>query len=134
MVVENKPYCAIDGRTVCNGYSPEQIGMIMSEAGVGFCLDIGHAFCAANSISANPYDYLREFMMLKPKMFHLTDGDINNPIDEHRHIGQGNYNLLRILGLLPESAIITVETDKDDKQNLLDYEKDIENIYAQIKN
>ena len=46
LLVENKPYFAIIDDLICNGTTPEEIEFILKEAGIGFCLDIGHAFCA----------------------------------------------------------------------------------------
>ena len=62
IVVENKPYQTIDGSAICNGHSPEQISYILKEASVGFCLDIGHALCAAISMKSNPYQYYKEYL------------------------------------------------------------------------
>ncbi len=131
ILIENKPYYTVlnDGN-ICNGHSPEQIKYIMDNTNLGFCLDIGHCFCSANAKNIQPYQYLKEFLALQPRMFHLVDNDITNSIDKHLHFGQGNYDIEKILNLLPDNAKITLETTKDSKENLDDFVKDIKTITA----
>jgi hypothetical protein len=59
-------------------------------------------------------------------MFHLSDGDFNSPLDMHKHIGEGNYEYLKLLKPIPPFSLITVETEKKYADNLSDFEKDIE--------
>ncbi len=126
ILVENKPYHAIGSDLICNGTTPEEIKLVMNEAKVGFCLDIGHAICSAKAHGEEYLSYLREFIALKPAIYHLTDGDVNQFRDEHRHIGQGNYDMGAILKMIPAEAMITIETNKDSNDNLSDFKKDIE--------
>ena len=129
IIVENKPYLSLykngKKRLICNGNSPEEINYIMKHAKVGFCLDIGHAISSANSHNIDPIDYLKDFIKLKPKMYHLTDGRYNNELDEHFHFGSGNYPIKKILKLLPSSSNITIESKKNSKNNLNDFVEDI---------
>lgn len=124
IVVENKPHFGI-GNIICNGTSPDEISLVMNEAGVGFCLDIGHAICAANARKVAPLDYINDFCMLRPKMYHLSDGSFDGNVDEHLHFGDGDYDLATLLAYIPDDSLITVETDKDSKENLDDFERDI---------
>lgn len=130
-VIENKPYSValkaggLSETDICVGYSPGQIAYIMKETGVGFCLDIGHAICAANSVGSEQIEYLKEFMRLNPKMFHLSDGDWGGTIDKHSNIHQGDYDFNAIAQLLPENPIISIETKKASKENLDDFKDDI---------
>jgi deoxyribonuclease IV len=126
IVLENKPYYAINGDLICNGHSPEEIEYVMQETGVGFCFDIGHAICSANAKKIEPFEYLKKFNTLNPKLYHLFDGDWNGVWDEHRHFGAGSYNFDKILGLIPKTCLITLETKKDFSDSLKDFEKDIE--------
>ncbi|MFA5114011.1 MAG: TIM barrel protein [Candidatus Margulisiibacteriota bacterium] len=125
ILIENKPYHALDDDLICNGTTPAEIKLVMDGAGVGFCLDIGHAICAANAQRQEPLAFLREFLRLKPAMFHLTDGDRHGVLDSHSHIGQGNFDFPALLRLLPADALVTVETDKSSPGDLRDYEQDI---------
>jgi deoxyribonuclease-4 len=124
IVVENKPHFGFHG-VLCNGSSPEEIRYVMREARVGFCLDIGHAICSANTKKADPIAYLNEFLALEPTMYHLTDGQYSGTEDRHDHFGRGNYPLTDILTLLPQGSMITIETVKDSETDLNDFEKDI---------
>lgn len=127
-LIENKPFIALPNRMngeFCRGYSPDEIKIVMDIANCGFCLDFGHAICAANSLGEEIYTYCENFMKLKPKMFHLTDNqDIKSPYDSHLHLGTGELNLEKIKKILPDSAIITLETVKNSKENLDDFVED----------
>lgn len=144
-LIENKPYVALPNRmggNFCRGYNIEEIKLVMDAAKCGFCLDFGHAVCAANSfldLTPRPipysieerevalYSYINEFLVLKPSMFHLTDiADISSPYDSHPHIGSGQLDIKRILKLIPQNKNITVETIKNSKENLYDFIEDTE--------
>jgi len=129
ILIENKPYYTVLGDgNICNGYSPEEISFVLKNTGVGFCLDFGHCFCAANALEIEPFSYLQKFLELNPQMFHLVDNDFSNTIDKHLHLGEGNFDIKKILDYLPESAKITLETTKNSKENLDDFVKDVDFI------
>jgi len=132
LLVENKPYYAIFDGLICNGTSPEEIEFVMKEAGIGCCLDIGHAFCAARGLKKEPMEFLKDFFGLQPEMFHLTDGDYSSEYDRHDHIGKGNYDMKSIMKLIPQGKRVTVETVKDSKESLTDFEEDIKAIKGMI--
>ena len=125
IVIENKPYYALVNNLICNGHSPEEIKFIMENAKVGFCFDIGHAICSANAQRKNVFNFLNDFKKLNPKLYHLTDNDFYGIYDEHRHFGQGNYDLKKIIKLFHDNCLITVETDKNFQNSLKDYKDDI---------
>lgn len=125
ILVENKPYYALDDGLICNGASVEEMQYILDKTKLGFCLDIGHAFCTARGLGGEPMDFLKKFLNLKPEMFHLTDGDYSSVYDRHDHIGKGNYDMHAILKLIPQGKRITIETVKDSKESLADFEEDI---------
>ncbi len=129
MLIENKPYYPLSGKEmVCNGNSPENIRFIMENAGVGFCLDIGHALCSANAQNKDRNAYLRLFMELKPKMFHISDGDNESVFDSHVHIGSGSYDLKSALAELPANSLVTIETEKDSRTDLKDFVGDLKKL------
>lgn len=132
LLVENKPYYAIIDDLICNGTTPGEIELVMKENGIGFCLDIGHAFCAARGLKKEPMEFLKSFLNLKPEMFHLTDGDYESVYDRHDHIGKGNYDIKKIVALIPKWMKVTVETVKDFKDSLTDFEEDIKAIKGMI--
>lgn len=127
-LIENKPMAALPNRmggNFCRGYNPEEIKTVINAAKCGFCLDFGHAICSANSQKKEPYSYCKEFIALKPAMFHLTDNtDINSPYDSHPHLGTGQLDIDKIKAMLPPGAVITLETDKNSKTNLEDFKGD----------
>jgi len=134
ILIENKPYFTVLGdENICNGNSPEEIKFILENAKTGFCLDIGHCFCSANAQKIKPFDYLKQFLELNPKMFHLVDNDFSSVMDKHLHFGDGNFDIKKILNCLPDTAKITLETYKDSKENLDDFIKDIEFIKKLFK-
>ena len=128
-LIENKPYIALPNRmggNFCRGYNTEEIKKVIDTANCGFCLDFGHAICAANSLKQEIYSYVEEFIKLKPNMFHLTDiDDITSEYDSHPHIGTGQLDIKRILKLIPHGKNITVETIKNSNENLDDFIGDV---------
>lgn len=128
VLVENKPYRTVDGRFKCIGGSHEEIRQVMETAGVGFCLDIGHSISYAKNIGADWYAYLRGFLAMKPSMIHVSDGDVDSGADTHSHIGAGNYEWGRIIPMLPENALVTIETKKDSHDSLEDFRMDAANF------
>ncbi len=134
ILIENKPYhvavetSALSLYDVCVGYNPEQIEYIMQESGAGLCLDIGHGICAANSLNIDYVSFLKEFISLKPYMFHISDGEINGKIDKHYNIGKGSFDFNVLFSLIPENSVISVETEKASKDNLNDFVLDMEQL------
>lgn len=126
ILVENKPYYALDDGLICNGASVEEMQYILDNTKLGFCLDIGHAFCAARGLGEEPMDFLKKFLNLKPEMFHLTDGDYSSVYDRHDHIGKGNYDIKKVLSYISLDSRVTIETDKNYKDNLNDFRQDID--------
>lgn len=129
-LIENKPFVALPNRMggkFCRGYNVEEIKLVKDTANCGFCLDFGHAICAANSQKLDVYEYCRQFLKLNPNMFHLTDkDDITSPYDSHPHLGTGQLDINKIKQMLPEGAMVTLETNKNSKEYLNDFLGDVE--------
>ena len=127
-LIENKPYKAVPviapGK-ICVGYSPEQIGLIKSVSGCGFCLDFNHAICTANSFKFDYIEYLKKFMALKPDMFHLSDlPDEKTEYDGHLHLGQGKLNLKSLIQFMNKDSKVSLETAKNSRTSLDDFISD----------
>lgn len=125
ILVENKPYNIKLGPDIfCNGYSPAEIKYIKAQTGVGFCLDVGHAICAANGVKVPRDKYLSDFAALNPKLLHLSDGDLESVLDSHKHFGAGGYDFKEILSTVPKDVPISIETEKDSQSSLDDFALD----------
>lgn len=126
-LIENKPYETLPfvNEAFYVGSKFEEIEYIINNTNCGFCLDIGHAVCAANSFGINPYLYIEKFLSLSPKRIHLSDTDIDTTLDKHFNLGDGNLDIKRILSMLPKNINITIETNKKSKTNLDDFVRDV---------
>lgn len=111
LTVENLPgYCSQTLREL-HGITPEEISRFIAATGAKFCLDFSHAICGANTYNNDIYETLAAFKALKPAMYHLCDGDVSGTSDDHRHYGEGNYDLKRLVTeFTDDNALITMET------------------------
>lgn len=129
MLIEDKPYIApLKRDLICRGSKIEEISKVISEVGCGFCLDVGHAICTANSLRINPYKYVEKFNELNPTCYHLSDNFIDSEIDGHMHFGAGNYDLKKIFDIINLSKNIAIETNKNSKENLDDFIEDVKYV------
>lgn len=128
ILIENKPFKTIDGDPICRGATVEELKMVIYGYGCGFCLDIGHAVCSANSQRIDSENFLKELRYLNPRCYHLSDNDWGSEIDRHMHIGQGNYNFEKIFRYLDKNADIAIETSKDSKTDLNDFVEDVKRL------
>lgn len=124
MIIENKPYCSEDGKLICNGFTPDDITFLIAETGVGFCLDLAHAICAANALKKEPITFIKAFITLNPHIFHLSDNAWESMYDSHKHLGAGSFKLREIMQLIPPESKITLETPHDYQNSLKDFEED----------
>ncbi len=131
-LIENKPYKALTnsiGANICRGYNIEEVRYVLTNTKCGFCFDIGHAICSANSQKKEFYAYIDEFMKLKPLMFHLSDSDDSaSEFDSHVHLGRGNLDIGRIVDKIPDNAMVTIETNKNLGMTLDDFCADVNSI------
>ena len=119
--LENKPKVSLTGG-LCIGHSPEQVAQILAAAELtGFVLDFSHATCAANSAGVDPLDYVGRFMGLQPSIFHIGDGDRASEKDTHLNLGEGSFDIPRLLSFVPANASVTIETPTDLTLGLTDF-------------
>lgn len=134
MLIENKPYQAIDDeKVVFVGSEAKSLKKIIDGTGADFCLDIGHAICAANSYKKDKLQFIKDLTLLNPKLYHFSDGDINSPIDKHYNFGKGSYDFEQILPLLDNNISISIETQKNSETNLEDFRQDVAFLKALYK-
>lgn len=129
-LIENKPMLPlpnISSAKICRGFSQEEINVVISSAHCGFCLDFGHAICAANALGKEKEAFIRNLIeQFNPKVFHLSDLEsADSVVDSHYHFGRGNLDIKRITRLLPENAKVSIETNKDYPESLSDFIQDV---------
>ncbi len=127
LLIENMPKVGLNDEKMI-GYSPEQIEELISINNAGLCLDFGHAVKAALSLGIDYKEYVREFMVFDPRMFHVSDGTLSEEKDEHLSIGDGEYDFGFLMDCVEKSGsdMVTLETQR--RVNSLD--KDMEDIYT----
>jgi endonuclease IV len=113
--VENVPLKGKRFKSI--GGSFEDIKRIMQEADVGFCLDMAHAIEYAKAAGLEAAPFIKKMLSLKPDYFHLTD----TPLEEdtktpHLNLGEGKLDLKLMKSLLPNNALIALETPGDAKK------------------
>lgn len=128
-LIENKPIKGIDGST-CVGSVYGDLKLIIDGIGkeCGFCLDFGHAICAANTLKREPLAFIDELKKLKPRVYHLTDGDFISEIDSHLHYGKGTFPLKELLEVVPDGSKVTNEAKRFNVETLSEFEEDTNNL------
>lgn len=122
-LVENKPMRGIDG-SVCVGWSFDQIREILDGTGYRFCLDFGHAHCAAVSAGFDFSAFIKSFVDLRPALYHLTDGNANSEVDRHDRYGFGTFALSKCISYLPDGAFVTNEGTRQSRESLEEARED----------
>ena len=131
--LENKPKIGLDNEN-CIGWSPGEFKRV-ADAGVlnsGIALDFGHAICAAFSLGRDYMELVNEFLLFKPRVFHLSDGNIASEKDCHLNIGQGNFKIADLISVVPENAYVTLETPRNNLNGINDFIKDISCIQSLV--
>lgn len=79
-LIENKPIRGLDGST-CVGSIYSDLKLIIDGIGkgTGFCLDFGHAICAARTLKKEPIEFINElknlilvFIILRMEIIHVS--------------------------------------------------------------
>ena len=128
-LIENKPVRGLDGST-CVGSSYSDLRLIIDGIGngCGFCLDFGHAICAARTLGKAPMAFIGELTGLHPRVYHLTDGDYQSELDSHLHYGAGSFPLKDLLALVPDSGMVTNEAKRERPDSLEEFREDSASI------
>jgi len=125
ILIENKPVVGLNNES-CIGSTPDAIRKMLTELNTGFCLDIGHAIYAAAALNRAFREFLKEFSLLEPAVYHLSDGKVGSVKDIHLHLGEGDLPLGDIIRDIPPDAMLTLETPKGSKEELNSFKADIE--------
>ena len=124
-LIENMPRVGPNGEKMI-GYLSAQIKELIAGTDAGLCLDFGHAVKAATSLNYGYKDVINDFLKLKPKLFHISDGDQTDK-DDHLDIGTGSFDIKYFNYCIEnnQSKLITLETPRGSQVSLDD---DLENI------
>jgi len=126
LLIENMPKVGLGGEAMI-GYSPAQIEELIEDIDIGLCLDLNHAVKAAVSLGVDYREYVQDFLVFDPKMFHISDGTLDNEKDEHLNIGEGDYDFGILMNCVNRSEFkyVTLETPRT---NLDSFEDDLKNL------
>jgi deoxyribonuclease-4 len=71
-------------------------------------------------------EFIQDFLIFDPKMFHISDGMLSNEKDEHLNIGEGDYDIEFLMNCVNRSELgyVTLETPRTKLSSL---EEDLEN-------
>jgi len=118
ILIENMPKVGINNEKMI-GYTPKQIKGLIGKK-FGFCLDLNHAIKAAVSLKKDYKEYIKDFLKLNPKMFHISDGTLKNEKDEHLNIGEGEYDFNFLVECIKNSSTryLTLETPRANPHSL----------------
>lgn len=124
-LIENKPIRGLDGST-CVGSVYGDLELIIDGigGGCGFCLDFGHAICAANTLKREPFEFIKDLMRLNPRVYHLTDGGYQSELDSHLHYGAGSFPLKELLAFVPDGGMVTNEAKRKNNESLCEFFND----------
>jgi len=125
VLIENMPKVGLNNERMI-GYTPDQIKELIDNK-FGLCLDLNHAIKAAESLNKEYKEFIEEFLKLKPKMFHISDGKLDNEKDEHLHIGEGDYDFEFLVKCVKrnEFKYVTLETPRT---KLNSFDEDLKNL------
>jgi sugar phosphate isomerase/epimerase len=98
------------------GITFEGVGDIMKKTGKGLCFDVNHAIITALELGKDPYEYLMEFVKLKPAYYHIGGQEIHGGA-EGTHLSfkdkESNIDLDKVLKIIPKDAQIALEVSTD---------------------
>ena len=131
LLIENMPKVGLGGEAML-GYLPAQIEELIGDCDMGLCLDFGHAVKAAVSLKVDYKEYVKGFMRLEPRVFHVSDGTLSGERDEHLGIGEGEYDLGFLMGCVEgnRSKIVTMETPRVSQCSLAEDVGNVEKLYG----
>lgn len=114
ILIENMAGLDVDGRPM---FAQKIDELVALRARKPICFDFEKAVKAARYQGLDYKAYISEALeKLEPSYFHISGGDSNSPIDEHRDLFDSNIDFAWIKGLLESlsEASIVFETPKSD--------------------
>lgn len=92
------------------GTRVDDIKKLMQLGGKGLCLDFAHGIMTAEVLKMHPVVYLKGFLDLKPKYFHIANV---KQMEDHKHFEEGDFQMELLKNLLPKDAYVCIETSLD---------------------
>ncbi|MFC1595728.1 sugar phosphate isomerase/epimerase family protein [Candidatus Margulisiibacteriota bacterium] len=129
ILIENMPHISLYN-DVCRGATIDEIKEVLDNTSVGFCLDIGHAVKTALYFKVNYSEYLSDLGKLNPAVIHLSDGMLDSIYDQHLPIGEGEFDMAKIMSTINRfnNEYLLLETSKKSNENLDDFREDVRKI------
>jgi deoxyribonuclease IV len=123
--IENMPGITVRGEK-CIGNRANELKTL----GDNFCLDFAHAIKAAVSHKIQPHKLIKDLLILRPKIFHFSDGNMDSELDEHLNIGEGDFDFKKLLVYIDKNkqSHITLETPKENLEEIIQDIKNIEKL------
>ncbi|MEE9379270.1 MAG: TIM barrel protein [Candidatus Lokiarchaeia archaeon] len=134
LAIENMPIKGIHGEALL-GYSPRTLTEYFEKIkDLEFCFDINHAIKTAISLKVDYIDFIKKFLTYKkPRIFHISGGNLDIEIDEHLSLEKGQYNIVEIKKFLLQydsNVNLTFETPRNYKTKIKD---DLKNMKFFLK-
>lgn len=104
-------------------FTPKEIKEFITKSNKGFIYDLSHSIATANQLKKNKLKFIKDFLKLKPKHFHINGQNYNSPRDQHRSFKTAQHqmpNFKKILKLYPKDAEITLEVTPNIKNTAYD--------------
>lgn len=85
--------------------TPEEMKIMTKKLNVGFVLDFSHAFMSSRYHNLDYKKFMKDFVSLDPVMFHMNDSKLENKIELHLPLGQGNYDIKFFASLIGDKDV-----------------------------
>jgi len=109
------------------GYLPKEMEIIMKKTNCELLLDFPHVCITALTLGHDQRELTENFMKLKPRMFHISDGFSNKKKDFHLPLGKGNYDLPYFISRIGDHDV-TMEIKPPTLQNIVESKNYIERV------
>jgi endonuclease IV len=91
----------------------DEIYEFIKKTGVSFCLDFDHAYASSFFFERDAQKFCTDFLDLKPRHIHMSNGKNASYIDYHLHFNEGDFNMMQMKDLIPDDMWVTIDTQND---------------------
>lgn len=129
ILIENMPRVGLNGEPMVGSKFEELVSLTQ---GKGSCVDLAHTFKSAITFNIDPYQFLKDLMLLKPKVIHLSDTSPNTLFDEHKVIKRKSFidfsKVCEIIRFQPSIKYLTIEIPRKNPKSFVDDIVSLENF------